>query len=49
MKHKIFCKFSVSYSVIHTEKETCIEEHLSIITGNNVRYVSALLPGLGVS
>jgi len=46
MKLKIFCNFSVNYSVIHKDKEMGIEEHLSIIKGRNPRYVSALLPGL---
>jgi hypothetical protein len=49
MKHKIFCKFSVNYSVIHTENKMCIEENVSIITGSNERYMSALLPEFGVS
>jgi hypothetical protein len=49
MKLKIFCNFSVNYSVIHTDKEMDIEENLSIIKGRNPSYVSALLPGHVVS
>jgi hypothetical protein len=49
MKLKILFNISVNYTVIHTDKEKDIEEHLSTIKGRNPSYVSALLPGLSVS